>query len=130
MDGKGTADAGTGAFSLPVSFPSRIGEPAGNTSPEELIAAAHASCYAMAFNATLGRRGAKAAHTRVTATVTADKGDAGIAIVTSKLAVRVSGLEGLDRTALDEVARQAEQGCPVSKALRNNVAIEVEATAE
>ena len=43
MDGKGTAHAGTGAFSLPVSFPSRIGEPAGSTSPEDLIAAAHAA---------------------------------------------------------------------------------------
>ncbi|HEX6216136.1 MAG TPA: hypothetical protein VFZ38_14985, partial [Vicinamibacterales bacterium] len=51
MEGKGTAKAGTGAFSLPVSFPSRIGEPAGTTSPEELVAAAHAACYAMALNA-------------------------------------------------------------------------------
>lgn len=127
MDGKGTAHAGTGAFNLPVSFPSRIGEPAGNTSPEELIAAAHAACYAMAFNATLGRRGGKAAHTSVTATVTADKGDAGITIVTSKLDVSVSGLEGIDAGQLTDVAAQAEQGCPVSKAMRNNVAIEVNA---
>jgi osmotically inducible protein OsmC len=127
MDGKGTARAGTGAFSLPVSFPSRIGEPGGSTSPEELIAAAHAACYAMAFNATLGRRGGKAARTRVTATVTADKSDAGISIVSSKLGLTVSGLEGIDAGQLSDVARQAEQGCPVSKALRNNVAIEVDA---
>src|SRR6187455_1362470 len=108
MEGKGTAKAGSGAFSLPVSFPSRIGEPGGNTSPEELIAAAHASCYAMAFNATLGRRGGKAAHTRVTATVTADKGDGGIKIVSSHLALAVSGLEGIESGQLDEVARAAE----------------------
>ena len=54
MEGKGEAKAGTGAFSLPVTFPSRIGEPAGKTSPEELMAAAHAACYAMALNGTLG----------------------------------------------------------------------------
>jgi osmotically inducible protein OsmC len=130
MDGKGTAEAATGAFSLPVSFPSRIGEPAGHTSPEELIAAAHASCYAMAFNATLGRRGGKAAHTRVSATVTADKGDAGISIVSSRLSVIVSGLEGIDPSQIQDVAHQADQGCPVSKALRNNLTIEVDAKVE
>jgi lipoyl-dependent peroxiredoxin len=130
MDGKGTAAAGSGAFSLPVSFPSRIGDAGGNTSPEELIAAAHASCYAMAFNATLGRRGGKAAHTRVTATVTADRGEGGIKIVSSHLALAVSGLEGVDAGQLDEVARAAEQGCPVSNALRNNLEIDVEAKVE
>jgi osmotically inducible protein OsmC len=127
MDGKGKAEAGSGAFSLPVTFPSRVGEPAGHTSPEELIAAAHAACYAMAFNATLGRKGARAAQTHVTATVTADKGDSGITITSSRLSVTVSGLEGLEASNLAEVARQAEQGCPVSKALRNNLAIEVDA---
>src|SRR5512139_1490571 len=91
MDGKGMAKAGTGAFSLPVSFPRRIGEPEGVTSPEELVAAAHAACYAMALNGTLGRKGAKAAKTTVTATVTADKGDAGITLVTSKLTVVAEG---------------------------------------
>jgi osmotically inducible protein OsmC len=126
MDGKGTAKAGTGAFSLPVSFPSRIGEPAGTTSPEELIAAAHASCYAMAFNATLGRKGGKAAHTDVTATVTADKGDAGIKIVSSKLSLAVSGLTGIEPGQLNEVAHAADQGCPVSNALRNNLQISVD----
>ena len=49
MNGNGEAKAGTGAFSLPVTFPSRIGEPAGKTSPEELLAASHAACYAMAL---------------------------------------------------------------------------------
>ena len=55
MDGKGEMTAGTGAFTLPVTFPSRIGEAGGKTSPEELMAAAHAACYAMALNGTLGR---------------------------------------------------------------------------
>ena len=75
MEGKGEAKAGTGAFTLPVTFPSRIGEPAGKTSPEELIAAAHASCYAMALNATVGRKGGSIAKTTVTATIIADKGE-------------------------------------------------------
>ena len=57
MDGNGTAKAGSGAFSLPVTFPNRIGEAGGKTSPEELMAAAHAACFAMAMNAALGKKG-------------------------------------------------------------------------
>jgi lipoyl-dependent peroxiredoxin len=128
MDGGGEAKAGSGAFSLPVTFPRRIGEPEGHTSPEELVAAAHAACYAMAFNATLGRMNARAARTHVTAVVTADKGDAGIKVVSSNLKVVVSGLEGLDASKLAEVAKQAEGGCPISNALRDNLQIQVEAS--
>lgn len=127
MDGKGDARAGSGAFTLPVTFPSRIGESGGRTSPEELVAAAHAACYAMAFNATLGKAGGKAARTGVRATITADKGDAGIKVTSSKLELTVSGLEGIDAGQLQDIARQAEGGCPISNALRNNVAIEVTA---
>src|SRR5215210_4402099 len=87
MEGKGVAKAGSGAFNLPVTFPSRIGEPSGTTSPEELMAASHAACFAMALNATLGRKGGSASRTLVSATVTADKGDAGIKVVSSKLHV-------------------------------------------
>ena len=83
MEGKGTAKAGSGAFNLPVSFPRRIGDAQGVTSPEEFMAAAHAACYAMALNATIGRKGGSAAKTDVTATVTADKGEAGIKIMSS-----------------------------------------------
>jgi osmotically inducible protein OsmC len=127
MDGKGTAKAGSGAFSLPVTFPARVGEPQGQTSPEELIAASHAACYAMALNATLGRNGAKAAKTDVVATVTADKGDAGIKIVRSHLKVTASGLEGADAARFTELAQKAEQACPVSNALRGSLKIDVEA---
>ncbi len=127
MEGKGSAKAGTGAFTLPVTFPSRIGEPAGHTSPEELVAAAHASCYAMALNATLGRKNASAARTVVTATVTADKGDAGIKLTTSKLSVTAEGLKGMDAGQFAETAREAEGKCPISNALRGNLQIEVEA---
>src|SRR5437868_8737348 len=114
MEGKGTAKAGTGAFTLPVSFPARIGEPGGKTSPEELMAAAHAACYAMALNGTLGRKSASADRTVVTCTISADKGDAGIKIMASKLTVTAYGLKGLDAAQFEEVAKEAEGRCPVS----------------
>jgi lipoyl-dependent peroxiredoxin len=126
MEGKGTAKAGTGAFSLPVSFPSRIGESGGNTSPEELMAASHAACYAMALNATVGRKGGSIGRTHVTATVTADKGDAGIKVTTSKLKVVAEGLQGIEKGDFDAVAREAEKGCPISNALRGSLTIELE----
>jgi lipoyl-dependent peroxiredoxin len=127
MEGKGQVKAGTGAFTLPVTFPRRIGEPGGQTSPEELIAAAHAACYAMALNATIGRKGGSAAKTDVTATVTADKGDAGIKILSSKLSVVAHGLSGIPKEQFADVAREAEGKCPVSNALRGSLQIEVDA---
>ena len=127
MEGKGSAKAGSGAFTLPVTFPSRIGEPAGQTSPEELMAASHASCYAMALNATLGRKGGSAARTLVTATVTADKSEAGIKLLSSKLKVTAEGLQGIEKTQFAEIAREAEGKCPISNALRGTMQIDVEA---
>ena len=130
MEGKGQAKAGSGAFTLPVSFPRRVGEAEGQTSPEELIAAAHASCYAMALNATVGKKGGAIARTDVTATVVADKGDAGIKITTSKLSVRAHGLTGIPKDQFAEVAREAESKCPVSNALRGSLQIELDAKAD
>jgi osmotically inducible protein OsmC len=127
MEGTGVAKAGTGAFNLPVTFPARVGESGGKTSPEELMAAAHAACYAMALNGTLGRKSASADRTVVTATVTADKGDAGIKIQSSKLTVTAYGLKGLDAAQFAEVAREAEGRCPVSNAYRGGMQITVEA---
>ena len=126
MEGKGQLKAGTGAFTLPVSFPSRIGDAGGNTSPEELVAAAHAACYAMALNATVGRKGGSIARTHVTATVLADKSDAGIKVTTSKLKVVAEGLQGIERSQFAEVAREAESKCPISNALRGSLNIELE----
>ena len=128
MDGKGEAKAGSGAFALPVTFPSRIGEAAGKTSPEELMAAAHAACYAMALNGTLGRKNASAERTVVTATVMADKGDAGIKIVSSKLTVVAYGLTGLEASQFAAVASEAEGRCPVSNAYRGTMAITLDAS--
>jgi len=127
MEGTGSAKAGTGAFTLPVSFPSRIGDAAGKTSPEELMAAAHAACYAMALNATLGRKNASADRTVVTATVSADKGDAGIKIMSSKLSVTAYGLKGLEPSQFAAVAQEAEGKCPVSNAYRGSLQITLDA---
>ena len=127
MDGGGTAKAGTGAFSLPVTFPSRIGEAGGKTSPEELMAAAHAACYAMALNGTIGRtEGVSVDRTTVRATITADKGDAGIKIQSSKLEVTAYGLKGADAARFNEIAKTAEGRCPVSNAYRGTMQITVE----
>ena len=126
MDGKGQVKAGTGAFSLPVTFPARIGEPAGLTSPEELMAASHAACYAMALNGTVGRKGGSIGRTTVSATVIADKSDAGITLTTSKLKVVAEGLQGIEKTQFAEVAKEAEGRCPISNALRGTMKIELE----
>lgn len=126
MEGKGTVKAGTGAFTLPVTFPARIGEPAGHTSPEELMAASHAACYAMALNATVGRKGGSIARSHISATIVADKGDAGIKLTTSKLKVVAEGLQGIEKDQFAAVAKEAESNCPISNALRGSLAIELE----
>jgi osmotically inducible protein OsmC len=130
MEGTGQAKAGTGAFSVPVTFPRRIGEPEGTTSPEELIAAAHAVCYAMVVNAAIGKKGGSIDRTTVTCTITADKSDAGIKILSSKLSVAAEGLKGMAPGDFDAFAREAEKGCPVSNALRGGLDIQVEGTAK
>ena len=126
MEGKGIAKAGSGAFNLPVTFPSRIGEPHGTTSPEELMAASHASCFAMALNGTVGRKGGAAARTVVTATIIAEKDEAGIKLTTSKLHVVAEGVTGMDAAQFKEVAKEAEGKCPISVALRGALDIQLE----
>ena len=128
MDGNGVAKAGTGAFSLPVTFPRRIGEPEGMTSPEELMAAAHAACFAMALNGAVGRKGGSIAKTQITCKVTADKGEAGIKITTSALSLVAEGLTGIDAATFQDVAKEAEQKCPVSNAYRGSMNVTLETT--
>ena len=128
MEGSGKAEAGTGAFSLPVSFPKRIGEPEGTTSPEELIAAAHATCYAMVVTGAIGRANASTKQRSVKCTITADKGDAGIKITNSKLELTAEGLEGMDAAAFETMAREAEGKCPVSNLLRPGLTIDLVVT--
>jgi osmotically inducible protein OsmC len=125
-EGNGEAIAGTGAFKLPVTFPARVEQPGGKTSPEELIAAAHAACYAMALTATMGRRNASARRVKVTATIEAEF-EAGIKIKASHLKVTAEGLQGVTAADFPQLARDAEQACPVSNALRGGLKIDVEA---
>src|SRR5262249_1863221 len=100
----------------------------GVTSREELMAAAHAACYAMALNGTIGRtEGVSVARTRVRATITADKGEAGIKIQSSKLEVTAYGLKGADAAKFTEIAKLAESRCPVSNAYRGTMQITVDA---
>ena len=125
MEGSGEAKAGTGAFTLPVSFPKRIGEPGGATSPEELIAGALAVCYTMVLSNMVAKKGGAAGKITVGAEVTADKSDAGIKIVTATLTPRADGLTGMTAEEFTTTANEAETKCPVANALRGNVDIQV-----
>jgi osmotically inducible protein OsmC len=130
MEGKGQVKAGTGAFAVPVTFPARLGEPAGMTTPEELMAASHAVCYAMGLAANLGRNGGSARNLNVTATVTADKGEGGIKLQSSALKAVAEGLQGVDAAKFAEIAQASEKGCPISNAIRGSMQITVEASAK
>ncbi len=125
MEGSGTAKAGTGAFSLPVAFPKRIGEPGGETSPEELIAGALGVCYTMVLANMIAKKGGQTTGLKVGCDVTADKSDAGIKVVSAKLTPRVEGLSGMSAEDFAATAQEAESKCPVAGALRGNVTIEV-----
>ncbi len=131
IDGKGTIDDVTsGAFAgLPVSWASRTEAADGRTSPEELVASAHASCYAMAFSGGLGRNGTPPASLRVKAIVTFDKLEAGWRVVSSALTVH-GVVPGLDSATFGQLAEAAKDGCPISQALKGNVELSVEATLE
>lgn len=112
---------------LPVSWASRTEASAGRTSPEELLAAAHASCFAMALSGALARAGTPPQKLEVSATVTFDKQEAGWRVISSALTVRGS-VRGSDADAFRKAAEGARDGCPISQALKNNVALSVEAT--
>lgn len=129
--GNGTVSAGTsGLFTdLPVSWASRTEAPEGRTSPEELLAAAHASCFSMAFSGRLAKAGTPPEHLHVEAEVTFDKVGDAWKVVSSRLIVlgRVPGCTDDDFTRL---AEDAKENCPISAALRGNVELSVEPTLE
>jgi len=130
--GRGTiTSTGSGAFAggLPVTWASRVERSDGRTSPEELIAMAHASCYAMALSHTLNQAGTPPERLQVSAVVTVEQTSGGIKVGESRLDVR-GRVPGIDQARFDEMARQGEQGCPISNALRNNVDIKLNATLE
>ena len=127
--GSGVVSATTsGAFKdLSVSWKARTEEPGGSTSPEELVAAAHASCFSMALSAGLGREGTPLTKLEVDATVTFDQVDGGWKVVSSALKV-VGTVPGLDASGFQAAAEAAKDGCPISGMMTGNVALSVEAS--
>jgi lipoyl-dependent peroxiredoxin len=131
IGGSGRVSVASGAFpELPVSWAARTERPDPKTSPEELISAAHATCYAMAFSNTL----ATAGHTPEQLSVDAvthftplEGGGFGITRIDLAVHGRVAGV---DQAEFERLAAEGEQACPVSNALRGNVAINVKATLE
>jgi osmotically inducible protein OsmC len=118
----------SGKFSaLPLSWGARTEVPQGKTSPEELLAAAHASCFAMALSAGLARGGTPPKKLEVTSKVTFDKVGADWTVVSSELEVK-GEVPALDQAAFAKAAEGAKDGCPISRALKNNVKLSVKAT--
>ncbi|HZG91201.1 MAG TPA: OsmC family peroxiredoxin [Pseudonocardia sp.] len=108
--------SGVGTFD--VSFPRRTADTAdGTTSPEELIAAAHTSCYAMALSAEIGRAGGTPQSLDVSADVTLGPDPAGGFAITGVALVVRGEVDGLDAAGFEKAAQAAKDGCPVSKAL-------------
>jgi len=131
IKGKGELEfASSGIGRFPVTWASRVESPDGRTSPEELLAASHASCYAMAFSNTLTGAGNQPERLHVTSTVSVEpKAGGGIEVTRSVLEV-VGVVPGLDQAGFQDAADQAELGCPISNAIRNNVQVTVQATLE
>lgn len=126
--GSGTVNFRSGAAGpLPVSWASRTEEAAGKTSPEEMIAAAHAACFSMAFSNELAGAGFPAENLDTKAVATFTKGDDGFRIRTMELTVDAT-VPGIDADTFAQKADDAKNGCPVSNALAGNVEISLNAT--
>ena len=127
--GKVSAES-SGVFSdLPVSWSARTEESGGKTSPEELVAAAHSACYSMAFSNKLAKAGHTPERVDVTADVTFAKEEAGWKVASSHLSVR-GRVPGITDAEFQTIAEDAKDGCPISVALKGNVALSVEAVLE
>jgi lipoyl-dependent peroxiredoxin len=127
FEGSGTFDlvSSEAAQDMPVTWASRAEHPNGKTSPEELIAAAHASCYAMALSNTLAEQGNEPEELRISAVCTFDVDQLKVTTMVIDVHGRVLGL---DAEGFSSATEQAEQVCPVSNALRGNVDIQVNAS--
>ena len=130
-DGSGTVSAGSSELftDLPVSWASRTEGVSGRTSPEELLAAAHAACFSMALSNGLAGAGTPSDHVHVSATVTFDQVGDGWSVTASQLDV-VGVVPGIDQAAFDAAAQTAKDGCPISRALDGNVELSVTAALE
>jgi osmotically inducible protein OsmC len=118
--GNGHISAATGAFSeLPYTVASRIGNPEGKTSPEELLAAAHAGCFTMSLATELVQAGTPPGHLEVSCTIVMDDvpGE-GHQIVGSNVSVTVAQVDGVDAEALTAALERADKGCPFSTLLK------------
>jgi len=123
--GAGELTTASGALDqLPVTWASRTESPDGKTSPEELIASAHASCFAMALSLVLGENETPAQQVAVSAACTLDEVDGAPRITTVQLTVRAQ-VPGLDAAGLEDMVARAGDLCPVSNALRGNVEIDL-----
>ena len=126
--GKGNFSAGSNAFKGDYTFATRF-EGTRGSNPEELIAAAHAACFSMALSADLERSGKPATRvaTKAAATMEVVSGKPTI----SKIRLEVRGkVPGIDQAAFQKAAEGAKENCPVSRALKGNVAIELDAKLE
>jgi osmotically inducible protein OsmC len=126
--GSGVIDyVSSGAISRqPVSWAARTEAHGGKTSPEELLAAAHAACFSMALSSGLAKAGTPAQQLKVTAKVTFDKTDAGWSVMSSQLQVRGT-VPGATDQSFRQAAEAAKDGCPISRALKGNVELSVDA---
>jgi osmotically inducible protein OsmC len=131
LSGRGTVTAATTRVfaDLPTTWASRTGEPAGVTSPEELLAAAHASCFSMACSNELAKAGTPPTKVSVSVAVTADKLESGWTVLSSAITVR-GVVPGATEASFREAAEKAKDGCPISKTLKGNVELTVEAILE
>jgi len=122
-DGKGSISSDSGVlkdtqYSFSTRFENGIG-----TNPEELIAAAHAGCFSMAFSAELGKAGLTPESIQTTATVTLDKTDGGFSVTESHLDVTAK-IPGAEKAKALEIANAAKAGCPISRLLRANITMD------
>jgi lipoyl-dependent peroxiredoxin len=122
-DGKGTLSTESGILdAVPYSFAKRFGEEKG-TNPEELIGAAHASCFSMALSGVLAEAGMTADEIATSARVTVEPADGGFAITAVHLTVKAK-IPGASAAAFDEAANKAKAGCPVSKVLNAEITMD------
>lgn len=121
--GTGTMSVQSGAFKdLPFSFKTRFGDEPG-TNPEELIGAAHAGCFSMAFSNELAKAGLTPESVATKATVTLDTSKG--ADITAVLLETVASVPGADEAKVREIAAAAKQGCPVSKVLNAEITLDL-----
>jgi lipoyl-dependent peroxiredoxin len=129
--GSGGITAATGAFEgLPFSLASRVERADGKTSPEELLAAAHAACYTMSLAGELTSAGSPPDHLDVTATVTLDEVEDGSHRIVASDVLAHATVPGIEEAALQQVAEVADRGCPFSALIKASGRVTVHATLE